>query len=439
MPSDRRDHSGGRARRRPRPEADTGSGTEERGPGVKAFAGRSLAEHPLPQVSEHPAHELRRPLKVLMVHRGLTSLDGEAAEVQQQVLGLLTADLGPHRCEVYVSDCRYVYRAVLHGQEVRYCRLTTLFRSRIRFDVAHVHMPVPAVHVVTAVLLRLRRVPVVLSPMGMLGDDYARSTWYRGRPTLFARLKPSVVRLLRALWTVLADRFVGLGGDEVRLSGLPTSRSAVVPWPAPSTGLALAVTTDDDTVSGTGGPLAFIGRFDPQRKGIDRLADWLRVRADELPRPAAILFASADARDAAFLDDVVQEGLLEWDPRTTGGDLRRRLQDCRGVVMLSRWEAQARIMREAALLGLPIITTDTGNVREVAEYLGNVVLVDGDDPDAIQRAFDEVDELSREGKRARQLFAPENVGIFSFALLNAVATGAPWTRADYYRWLGESS
>jgi glycosyltransferase involved in cell wall biosynthesis len=275
--------------------------------------------------------------------------------------------------------------------------------------------------------------------MGMLGADYARSTWFRGRPTLFARLKPHVVRLLRSVWTILADRFVGLGSDEVRLSGLPVSRSAVVPWPAPPTGLALTVTTDDDTVTGTGGPVAFIGRFDPQRKGIDRLARWLRARAGDLPRPAAVLFATEDASDSAFLDDVIRQGILEWDPRTTGADLRQRLQGCRAVVMLSRWEAQARILREAALLGLPIITTDTGNVREAAEYLGNVVLVDGDDPAAIQRAFDEVDGLLREGKRARQLFAPENVGAFSFALLHAVATGQPWTRTNYYGWLGESS
>lgn len=439
MRSERTDRSSRRTRRRPPPSPGGGSGIQEPGPGVDAFPGGSLEERRLPQVTEHPARELRRPLRVLMVHRGLTSVDGEAAEVQQQVLGLLTAAPGPDGCEVYVSDCRYVYRAVLHGREVRYCRLTTLFRARIRFDVAHVHMPVPAVHVVAAVLLRLRRVPVVLSPMGMLGDDYARSTWYRGRPTLFARLKPSVVRLLRALWMRLADRFVGLGGDEVRVSGLPVSRSAVVPWPTPATGLALAVTADDDTVTGTGGPLAFIGRFDPQRKGIDRLAEWLRACADELPRPAAVLFASDDARDSGFLDDVVREGLLEWDPRTTGRDLRWRLQECRGVVMLSRWEAQARIMREAALLGLPIITTDTGNIREAAEYLGNVIVVDGDDPAAIQRAFDEADALPRGGKKARQLFAPENVGAFSFALLHAAATGAPWTSADYYGWLGGSS
>ena len=152
-----------------------------------------------PQVTSVPVAPLGRPLRILMVHRGLTSFDGEAGEVQQQVLGLLTAALGVHACEVYVSDCRFVYRAVATAGEVRYCRIGTLVRTRIRYDVAHVHMPVPAAHLLTAALLRARRVPVVLSPMGMLGATYARSTWYQGRPTVFALVKPAVVAALRIL------------------------------------------------------------------------------------------------------------------------------------------------------------------------------------------------------------------------------------------------
>lgn len=372
-----------------------------------------------------------------MVHRGLTSFDGEAGELQQQVLGLLTADLGPHRVAVYVSDCRFVYQACLHDGAVLYCRLGLLHRAGVDFDVAHVHMPVPAVHVSTAVRLRLRGVPVVLSPMGMLSDDFAGSTWFRGRP-VFARLKPMVVAVLRVLWGLVANRFIGLGNEEMRLGHLPPSRTAAVPWPVPSTGLgrAHAETATGDGLGSARGPVAFVSRFDVHRKGIDRLAAWLRAYGDELPRPAAVLFASDDAPDTSFLDDVVRDGLLEWDTNTSGADLLHRLGDCRGVILLSRWEAQARAMREGALLGLPTISTPTGNFAEVNEILDKGVIVDGDDPASIHRAFEDITGMSRSFERARELFDPANVGAFLFSLLQAAARGTPWTDADYYRYMG---
>lgn len=111
----------------------------------------------------------------------------------------------------------------------------------------------------------------------------------------------------------------------------------------------------------------------------------------------------------------------------------RRLRECRGVMLLSRWEAQARVMREGALLGLPTISTGTGNFVDVNALLGKGVIVDGDDPAAIQRAFEQIADMPRSSEQAREIFEPANVGVFLFALYRTLAAGLPWRAADYYR------
>ena len=215
-------------------------------------------------------------LRVLVVHRGVLARDAEAAEVEQQVLGLLSRPPGQRAAEVWVSDCRFLYRAVLHDGELAYCRTGRLRRGSLEVDVAQIHMPVPLPHLAAAVLLRLRRVPVVLSPMGMLGDDYARSTWSLGRRSALAVGKPAAIVVLRGVWRLLAQRFVCISLDEARLAHLPRQRSAGVPWPVPSTGLgraaAQAPAGDQAGAAAAAGPVAFVSRFDVHRKGIDRLA-----------------------------------------------------------------------------------------------------------------------------------------------------------------------
>lgn len=373
------------------------------------------------------------PLRVLLVHRGVLTREAEAAEVEQLAVGLLLA-AGRGSIEVSVSDCRWVYRAVLHDGEVRLCRTGLLRHLRDGVDVAHVHMPVPVQHLLAAVALRLHGVPVVLSPMGMLGDDFGRSTWFRGRRTLFAHVKPATVLLLRLLWGAVAQRFVCLGPEEVERSHLPPGRSAVLPWPLPLTDLGRASPALGAPPLASGaGPVAFVSRFDVQRKGIDRLCGWLEACAAELPRPAAVLLAPRPAGGHPRLDRLVAAGLLEWDGSTTGVALAERLRRCRAVMLLSRFEAQPRALREAAALGLPTICTDTGNFRAVVGALGKGALVDGDDPAAIQAAFVAVAGASRSVSAARELFDPVRVGAFLLALLVSAAQGRPFEDADYYR------
>src|SRR5690606_18179639 len=148
--------------------------------------------------------------------------------------------------------------------------------------------------------------------------------------------------------------------------------------------------TTDGGVDPTG-PAAYVGRFDVHRKGIDRLAAWLQVAADSTAeRPLLRLFAPAGDAPPPALAELIARGVVAWDTETSGADLAGPLRQCRALMLLSRYEGQPRVLREAALLGLPVITTTAGNFTEAITALGGGVVVDGDDPAAVQDAFAQV-------------------------------------------------
>lgn len=378
-------------------------------------------------MSSSPLHER---LRVLAVHRGLLQRRDESAEVLEHIVGLLAADV-----DVYASEGRYVYRAVMHGDRVEYCPQGILSASAVRaVDVVHVHMPIPIAHVAVALLARLVDTPVVLSPVGMLGHAYGESSWFRGREGSFTRTKPWIVRTLRLLWRHLATEFICLGWQEAADARLPRGRTAVVPWPTPQTWVPRGA-TPHATPSGDGdNPVAFVSRMDIHRKGIDRLADWLLAYADVLPRPAAVLFAPDNGRRTERLDEARRRGLVEWDNLTTGGMLQERLARCRGVALLSRWEAFPRVLREAALLGLPTISPPEAQFTDIVQRVGAGAVIDPGDVTAVQRAFSQIAGQRGDACVAGAIFDRVAIGAFLALVLRAAADGQRPTPQSYYTW-----
>ena len=370
------------------------------------------------------------PLRVLVVHRGLLQRRDESAEVEQHIVGLLDADV-----EVYGSDGRYVYQAVSHGARLEYCPQGRLGVFAIRaIDVVHVHMPIPLAHIGVALLARFAAVPVVLSPMGMLGNAYSESSWFRGPGGPFTRGKPLIVRCLRVVWRHLADLFVCLGAQEAADAHLPWERTAVVPWPQPQTWVRRDETVREPSSQNRDAPVAFISRMDIHRKGIDRLAQWLLTFADVLPRPAAVLFAPDNGRRDARLEEARRRGLLEWDTVTRGAKLQARLAECRGVALLSRWESFPRALREAALLGLPTISPPEAQFAEIVQRVRAGAVIDPGDPAAVQQAFWQIAGQQGDPHVAAALFNRVAVGQFLAMVLRAAAERRRPDPQSYYRW-----
>jgi hypothetical protein len=375
------------------------------------------------------------PLRVLVVHGDLLCRLFEASEVWQMIAGLLRASSGS--VEVHVSDGLQVWSAQTEGSTATTVPDSARPWSKApRPDVAVIFgtMPVRR-HLWSAVRLRARRIPLVFAPMCLLTDDFAQASWFRRRGALFRRAKPLLVVLLRQVWRALAGSWIVATEEERRQTHLARGRCVHLPWPYPDTELA-ASAAEQGPLDGDldrEGPVAFISRLDVPRKGIDRLCAWVEAHAADLPRPAVVLMAPRGGDFPDSLPHLMQDGLIEWDATSTGAGLRGALKGCRGVITLSRWDAQPRVLREATLLHLPTISTSASHMAEINAFVGAGEIVDGDVPGAIQTAFERIGQQKVNGERAQALLDPMRHGEFLWQVLTAAAARRRPDEDDYYR------
>ena len=351
------------------------------------------------------------PTTVLVVHRGLITQRDEVADLCQMIAGAIESGCRDH-VEIEMSDGQTRYRPTLQAGELELVPLGRLAQAvlRGRYDIALIHEPVPLVHLALAAVLRLQGTAVVHQPITMLGQSYSRGTWFARRTRAFRLAKPFLVRMMRRAWLRAAHGFICVSDFEVVESQLPPERCRVLRWPSPPTGLAAATEHLDRPGPTCLGPVAFVNRFDWHRKGFDRLCAWLELYGDELPQPAVLLCAPVPEAIPQRLSALVDQGLIEWNPTASGTELLSEIQRCRAVMLLSRWDGQSRILREAALAGVPTISTVNSHFSEIVVELGRGIVVDGDDPHSVQQAFRAIGAIVIGPDSAGKLFDRAAVG-----------------------------
>lgn len=121
---------------------------------------------------------------------------------------------------------------------------------------------------------------------------------------------------------------------------------------------------------GSGGYIAFMGRFDPEHKGLDLL---LRAVAS-LPvedRPVIRLhgpdWKGGTARVRSLVDELALGGQVEIGPAVYGDDKWTLLSQAAGFVYPSRWEGFGNSLAEAAALGVPALATPYPLARYLAD------------------------------------------------------------------------
>jgi hypothetical protein len=245
------------------------------------------------------------------------------------------------------------------------------------------------------------------------------------------------------VWRRVTDWFVCASREEIAQANLPPERCLLVPLAVPDSPLAAAAT--EAALPGErapAGPVAFTTRFDVHRKGIDRLCTWLDAQRAVLPRPAVLLLAPSDDPVPPDLGRLIADGLLEWDPTTRGADLLPRLAGCRGQMLLSRYDGQPRVLREAAVLGLPTLSTRASHFADAVAALGTGVIIDGDDLDDITAAYASLPGQPRHADAARRLFSRSRIGTYLWTAYGAVAAGdrnVPTSYYDEFAETGEAS
>jgi glycosyltransferase involved in cell wall biosynthesis len=111
---------------------------------------------------------------------------------------------------------------------------------------------------------------------------------------------------------------------------------------------------------GTAGSLLWLGRFDPQHKGLDLLVGALaRVPRDVRP---LLRLVGPDWRDGRerIVTLIRELDLADWvsvEPAIYGDEKWSALRSATGFVYPSRWEGFGNSVAEAASLGLPLLVT----------------------------------------------------------------------------------
>lgn len=387
----------------------------------------------------------RRDRRVALAFPGWRWERDEGLEVRELAAGLLEAG-----APVVLLD-----RGVTHEAAVVDGRLALgAPSSRWRLlsappAVLVVFLPFPLSQVVVAGLLRLRGTRVVLAPMAFLGEDFAARSWFRGagRPSSWS--KRLAVPALRRIWRLVATVFICASDHEREQAGLPPDRTVLAPLARPRSDLVDALVEEATTdvlpePARPTGPVALIARFDVHRKGIDRTCRWLDAFADVLPRPAVLLLAPRDSDPPEDIADLCRRGVIEWDQEARGAGLLSPLRRARGVILLTRYEGYPRVLREAVLAGLPVLTTVASNFAETLEAVGSAgrvagQVVDGDDVAAIQHAFEQLADARVDRHSADRLLDRTEVGKYLWEVVADVADGRRPREPSYYAWAARAS
>lgn len=185
--------------------------------------------------------------------------------------------------------------------------------------------------------------------------------------------------------------------DRVRrFYGLPLPDARVIPMPmtAPPDSARWRLDACDRN------RILFVGRFDTL-KGGDVLIEAFRRVLEHRPSTRLTLAGpdhgvEADpARGKQSLREFVQErlsgalddGRIEFTGRVTPAELDVRRRGAFATVVLSRYETFGNVLREAMILGCPVVSTDVGGLGEILEDGVNALVVPAGNAEATAAAL----------------------------------------------------
>jgi glycosyltransferase involved in cell wall biosynthesis len=242
----------------------------------------------------------------------------------------------------------------------------------------------------------MKKIPYVVMPHGV----YA--------PELVSSLRLVKIRSLfeRALLRHAAATHVFFEREKSELEGLFGSLPTVV------------VTTGFDSIkisgAGESSPRYFswLGRYDVEHKGIDRLLKALaQIASDERPR---LVMHGPDHRGdkkkvLAMVSSLGLEKSVSVEGELTPDESRAFLEASSGFVHVPRWEAFGRTIVEAMSLGVPVLLSSDAQIAGVLEEAGAATIVDANDHEALKQSLIDFNRISRSTGRFGRVWVQENL------------------------------
>lgn len=238
-----------------------------------------------------------------------------------------------------------------HWRGIRHRRLgaflvpTSLPHAIADVDVLVLHSAWVLHNVVAARVARRLGVPYVLAPRGAYDPMIVRRK-----------------RIRKRAWWELFEKKMVAGATAVHVffdSEFNHIRSLGFGGPLLVAPNGVQVPEGIQWDGGSSGRLLFLGRFDPEHKGLDALVEAIGL-LPEHSRPD-VLLAGPDWKGgkARTADQINRLSLQKWitvGPAAYGSDKWELLTTSRGLLYPSRWEAFGNSVAEAAALGVPVLT-----------------------------------------------------------------------------------
>ncbi len=290
------------------------------------------------------------------------------------------------------TDLRGCVRTVSHVGRGRTSWVPTGLAGEVgEGDVLYLHEGWVLSNVAAARSARARGAVVVLMPHGV----YEPGVTTRLRDLAGARraAEASVVR--RADW--LHVFYASEGPLAEGVAGGRSGNTLVLPNGAPSP-------AEVPRWVGGGDYFFWMGRYDPDHKGIDNLLRrWAELPA---PRPRLVLagpdFRGGRERTARLVRDLGLGDCVELRGNARGEEKWLLVTGCRAYLHPSRWESCSITVLEMLAAGVPVVVSSTIHAAEPLRAADVAVVAHVDRPGGLLGPLQEVDENRDLGRRARE-------------------------------------
>lgn len=293
-------------------------------------------------------------------------------------------------------------KQLVDGESLEFVRISHVGRRRMtmlprgmfailrRTDIVFIHEGWTPSNIVVALICRLRSISYVVVPHGVYAPELVRDLRLRRLRKMFEAWVVRGALAVHVFFEREANEVEELFGN--------------VECAIAATGHR--VHDNVTTCSGSGDYLSWLGRYDINHKGIDRLLAAMQY-LDPAVRPTIVMHGPDHRGDKErVLELVGKAGLEQWvhvRGELESGKALDFLGGSKGFIHVPRWEAFGHTVVEAMSLSIPVLLSSDAQIATLLEAANAAIVVSADDAEILGKALLEINSVDSDiGLRGRE-------------------------------------